>query len=55
MSGGPAAFHDEVSHWKNCMMSYEFDREMKFCGYCLLRMRGWDHRVLNSKRGLNKK
>jgi hypothetical protein len=54
-AGGPAAAHDQVAHWKNCMMSYEFDREMKFCGLCLLRLRGWDHRVLNSNRSLNKK
>jgi len=54
-AAGPAAVHDQVAHWKNCMMSYEFDREMKFCGLCLLRLRGWDHRVLNSDRTLNKK
>jgi hypothetical protein len=54
-ANGPAAAHDETSHWNNCMMSYEFDREMKFCGLCLLRLRGWDHRVLNSARGSNKK
>jgi hypothetical protein len=54
-AGGPAAVHDDVLHWKNCMMSYEFDREMKFCGLCLLRLRGWDYRVLNSNRLLNKR
>jgi hypothetical protein len=54
-AGGPAALHDDVAHWKNCMMSYEFDREMKFCGLCLLRLRGWDYRVLFSNRALNKK
>jgi len=52
---GPAAVHDQVAHWNNCMMSYEFDKEMKFCGLCLLRLRGWDHRVLNSDRTRNKK
>lgn len=54
-AGGPAAVHDQVAHWNNCMMSYEFDKEMKFCGLCLLRLRGWDHRVLNSNRNSNKK
>jgi hypothetical protein len=54
-AGGPAAHHDLVAHWKNCMMSYEFDKEMKFCGLCLCRLRGWDYRVLNSNRSLNKK
>jgi hypothetical protein len=54
-AGGPAAHHDQAAHWNNCMMSYHFDREMKFCGLCLLRLRGWDYRVLNSNRSLNKK
>ncbi len=54
---GPAAPHDETSHWNNCMMSYHFNREMKFCGLCLLRMRGWKWAagVLSSSRNANKR
>ena len=54
-AAGPAAVHDAVAHWNNCMMSYEFNQEMKFCGLCLLRLRGWNYQVLNSNRALNKK
>jgi len=54
-AGGPQAPHDDVAHWNNCMMSYEFDKEMKFCGLCLLRLRGWNYQVLNSNRSSNKK
>jgi hypothetical protein len=55
VAGGPAAVHDQAAHWNNCMMSYHFNQEMKFCGLCLLRLRGWDYRVLNSNRTVNKK
>jgi hypothetical protein len=54
-ANGPAAFHDDTAHWNNCMMSYQFNQPIKFCGLCLLRLRGWDHRVLNSNRTLNKR
>lgn len=54
-AGGPAAVHDAVAHWNHCMMSYEFNQEMKFCGLCLLKLRGWNYQVLNSNRTLNKK
>ena len=39
------------------MMSYHFNREMKFCGLCLLRMRGWKWSggVLSSSRNANKR
>ena len=37
--------HDpQKSHDKGdtaCTMSYEFDKDRKFCGFCLLRLRGW--------------
>ncbi len=40
-----SAAHDpEESHDAGdnaCTMSYEFDKDRKFCGFCLLRLRGW--------------
>ena len=47
--------HDNKSHWNNCTMSYNYDRERKFCGLCLLRMRGWDQGALDKDRAKNKK
>lgn len=39
--GGPdATSHDAA--WDHCMMSYNYTAERKFCGLCLLRLRGWD-------------
>lgn len=38
--GNRANRHDEA--WNNCIMSYHYDQERKFCGLCILRMRGWD-------------
>jgi hypothetical protein len=32
--------HDTV--WHHCTMSYNFSAERKFCGMCVLRLRGWD-------------
>ncbi len=47
--------HDNAAHWNNCTMSYNYDRERKFCGLCLLRMRGWDQAGLKKDRASNKK
>jgi hypothetical protein len=32
-------WHDEAH--ANCMMTYNYSAERKFCGFCLLRLRGW--------------
>ncbi len=48
--GNQANRHDEA--WNNCIMSYHYDQERKFCGLCILRMRGWDATSL-SKTGAN--
>jgi hypothetical protein len=53
-SGYVAALHDDAGHWNNCTMSYNYDRERKFCGLCLLRMRGWDQTNLSSNHASNK-
>jgi hypothetical protein len=46
--------HDNASHWNNCTMSYNYDKERKFCGFCLLRLRGWDQTNLHKDRASNK-
>lgn len=53
--GAVPAFHDEDAHWHNCTMSYNYNQERKFCGLCLLRLRGWDQTNLKSDRTQNKK
>jgi hypothetical protein len=45
--------HD--NDWHNCTMSYNFNAERKFCGLCILRLRGWDHTKLNPTAANNKK
>jgi hypothetical protein len=45
--------HDK--DWRNCMMGYDFSAERKFCGFCLLRLRGWSKTLLNKDAALNKK
>lgn len=47
--------HDQSAHWNNCTMSYNYDKERKFCGLCLLRLRGWDQTNLDKNRTLNRK
>jgi len=37
--GNQAARHDETHD--NCTMGYDYSAERKFCGICILRMRGW--------------
>ena len=54
-AGFSEALHDERSHWNNCTMSYNYDQERKFCGLCLLRLRGWDGTKLDKDRTKNKK
>ncbi|MFY0579079.1 hypothetical protein ACN28S_36725 [Cystobacter fuscus] len=51
--GAVADMHDK--DWSNCMMSYDYSAERRFCGLCLLRLRGWDKTHLNKDGLLNKK
>lgn len=39
----------------HCMMTYNYSAPREFCGLCLLRMRGWDHRKLDKNAASNKK
>jgi hypothetical protein len=44
--GGPAPdMHDKDDH--NCTMSYNFSAERRWCGLCVLRLRGWDKTALD--------
>lgn len=50
--------HDKSVHDKsfnNCTMSYNYDAERKWCGFCILRLRGWDRTKLKNSGGSNKK
>ncbi|MCX4240635.1 hypothetical protein [Paraliomyxa miuraensis] len=38
-AGAQANRHDAT--YDNCTMSYDYSAERKFCGLCILRMRGW--------------
>jgi len=38
-AGAQANRHD--ANYVNCTMSYDYSAERKFCGLCMLRMRGW--------------
>jgi hypothetical protein len=51
--GAEAAAHDQAD--THCLMGYDFTAERKFCGKCLLRMRGWDHSKLDKDGTKNKK
>lgn len=53
--GANPASHDAAGHWNNCTMSYNYDKVRKFCGLCLLRLRGWDKTPLSSSMAANKK
>lgn len=53
--GSDLASHDATGHWNNCTMSYNYDKVRKFCGLCLLRLRGWDKTPLSSSMAANKK
>jgi hypothetical protein len=53
--GFQESLHDNRTHWNNCTMSYNYDQERKFCGLCLLRLRGWNQTVLNKDSASNKK
>jgi len=41
--------------WDHCTMGYNYSAERKFCGFCLLRLRGWDRRKLKNTAADNKK
>jgi hypothetical protein len=46
-----APAHDTA--WSNCTMSYNYTAERKFCGLCLLRLRGWDRDQLSKTADTN--
>jgi hypothetical protein len=46
--------HDQVTPSK-CLMSYNMKLDWELCGFCQLRLRGWNKDVLNPKGSLNKK
>lgn len=50
-AGSQAAHHDETHH--NCTMGYDYSAERKFCGLCILRMRGWSANWLFPKPSQN--
>ncbi len=45
--------HDK--DFNHCTMSYNFDAERKWCGFCILRLRGWDRAQLKNDHTQNKK
>ncbi|AKQ66791.1 hypothetical protein A176_003703 [Myxococcus hansupus] len=44
--GGAIAKRHDVDG-KDCLMGYDFTAERRFCGLCLLRLRGWNTHVLD--------
>ncbi|MFP2932486.1 hypothetical protein ACLESO_46530 [Pyxidicoccus sp. 3LG] len=44
--GALAASHDQDG--SDCLMGYDFSVERRLCGLCLLRLRGWNSKMLNS-------
>ena len=50
-AGPDATSHDTGFH--NCTMSYQYDAERKFCGLCILRLRGWDKTGLKNTAAQN--
>jgi hypothetical protein len=47
--------HDETSAVSTCLMSYNFGSVMELCGFCQLRLRGWDKSKLDPSGAPNKK
>jgi hypothetical protein len=43
--------HDKDDH--NCTMSYNFSAERRWCGYCHIRLRGWDKTNVTNDGTLN--
>ncbi len=39
----------------SCLMSYNYHTKMELCGFCQLRVRGWDKRKINTKSHINHK
>lgn len=57
-SGSPPAgsqvdMHDSADQY--CMMSYNYGQVRRWCGFCMLRLRGWDKTPLNKTAANNKK
>lgn len=53
LEGARAADHDQDGG--DCLMGYDYSVERRFCGFCLLRLRGWDKRALDSNGPRNTK
>ena len=52
--GGPSpTSHDKDDH--NCTMSYNFAAERKWCGFCILRLAGWNKSKLKNDATKNTK
>lgn len=51
--GAQADRHDD--DWEFCMMGYNYAQERKFCGLCILRLRGWDATGLDKTAANNKR
>jgi hypothetical protein len=51
--GAQAARHDAA--FTNCTMSYNYNAERRWCGLCILRLRGWSAAALNSAGASNKR
>ncbi|MCP3143344.1 hypothetical protein [Pyxidicoccus xibeiensis] len=50
--GATPAGHDRDG--SDCLMGYDFSVERRLCGLCLLRLRGWNSRSLNSDGSRNR-
>jgi hypothetical protein len=46
LAGANATQHDQDG--SDCLMGYDYSVERRLCGLCLLRLRGWNKRMLNS-------
>jgi hypothetical protein len=49
--GAESSAHDDAD--LHCMMGYDYAAERKFCGLCLLRLRGWKHGTLDKSGAKN--
>jgi hypothetical protein len=53
--GGPDATAHDQADYGPCNMSYDHSAPHHFCGFCNLRLRGWDHSTLDKNGASNKK
>lgn len=52
-AGPDPTSHDQDDH--SCTMSYNFDFERRWCGFCILRLRGWDKSPLSADGSANRR